>query len=616
MRKSESLQLFMNVLAHNKWSYLFSSFMFVLVIFFRTLEPKIFQLLTDVTISISNQGLEASQDVFSFQFIRFFTPFFSHEIYASLFFFALLYILVTCARSTLVFLAHILNSKSTEKMLSNLRDKLFSHLQQIPIHYFVDHSKGSIIQRSSNDLEVIKIFFQNNFVESVRIVFLVLFSLGIMMQISVMATFVSICLMPLVVYLSIRFSQEEKKIWEEHEKESDRLNTLIQENIQGIRTTKAYAAEKPAIRQFEEQNQRKLQAGLKHNHIHSSYWPVMNLVVFTQIVLSNIFTIYLTSKGLLSVGELLGIGIYVNMMLWPLRRVSSIISNYTMSMVALRRINELMQIPKEENKQLPFIHSKQRLIGDIQLENVSFRYPNQQEYALKNINLSIPGGKTVALIGPTGAGKSTLYKLLLRLYEPETGSIWLDGQPLAHYPRNFLRTRCGFTLQNSILFSDTIKENMRTFSPEASQLKIQEAFRLASISELSDTNNNWMEKMIGEKGVNLSGGQKQRMALARVFLNDKDMYLFDDVTSYIDEINERTIWQSVREKVKGKTCLIVSHKVSAISFADHIIVLDKGHILAQGSPDELARKEGYYKTIIELQSSSKQAHYEFIPDNS
>lgn len=596
--KSSSLTILLKILGRNKWFYLFSSVLFISVIFFRTLEPKIFQLLLDELLIQSNSPNAVTVHTIDIPFLVSITRGFSPQI-SILLYFSLLYILVTFSRSIVVFGANTINAASTENALSRLRNKLFSHLQGISIHHYIHHSKGEIIQRSTNDLEVVKNFIQNNIVEVIRISFLVIFSTIIMCQINFMITIISLCLMPFVVFLSLRFYNREKIIWEKHEAESDLLNTIIQENIQGIRTIKAYANEPQAIDAFEKQNQRRLDAGIKHIELHSFYWPAMNFIVFLQIVVSNLFAVYMASQGILTIGELLGVGLYVNMMLWPLRQVSSILSNFSMAMVALQRIDELLSIPSEEDISYS---SETPLQGKIEFRNVSFQYPGQKNFALKNVNFHIEAGEKVAIIGPTGSGKSTIGKLLLRLHEPIEGHIFIDNRDIRTYSKAYLRQHLGIALQNSILFSASIKENLCSVNPLATDRTIRETMETACIDSLLNLYDEGFGKMIGERGINLSGGQKQRLALARLLLKNPDVFILDDVTSYIDEINEQSILKSLKHIITCRTCIIISHKLSTIVFADKLIALEHGSINQIGRQSSLVGTEGYFNIIYNLQT--------------
>jgi len=279
-----------------------------------------------------------------------------------------------------------------------------------------------------------------------------------------------------------------------------------------------------------------------------------------------------------------------------------------MAMVASKRIKELLDIPLEEEHKTDF--RIQELKGEIEFKNVSFNYPGEPVYALKNVSFQIHAGERVAIIGPTGSGKSTIIKLLLRLYEPTSGIITLDGLLLTCYPKQFLRNRLGVALQNSVLFSATIEENLKMVQSSATESMMLDAMKKASIENILHKMKPGLKNRIGEKGVNLSGGQKQRMAIARLILKNPDVYMLDDVTSSIDELNEQAIYKEMRGMLGKKTCITISHKLLSIVFAEKVIVLNRGRIDQIGNQHTLATVEGYFNFICNLQAGG-----ELIIDN-
>jgi len=598
-RKSSTIKNLSSLLGKNKWIYLISSILFIGVIFFRVLEPKVFEwTINSLVLHASNKNLGINEILrFPISSIELFTW---DSFFLILIYYSILYLIVTLLRSFMVFTANVLNARSTEDSLAKLRDRIFNHLQKISVYHYIHHSKGEMIQRSTNDIEVVKSFVQGNIVEVIRIGFMVFFSLIMIFQISPILTIISVCLMPIVVIMSLRFYTIEKRTWEFHEIESDKLNTLIQENIQGIRTIKAYALEDESLQSFHKQNEARLSTGLKHNKLHATYWPLMNLIVFVQIVITNLSCIWLASKSHINIGEVFSIGLYANMMLWPIRQVSHIISNFSMASVALSRIEELLSIPIESSFEEGL--KPEKIEGKIEFRNVSFQYPGQQKNALTNVSFIIHAGEKSAIIGPTGSGKSTILKLIIRLYDVSEGEIYLDNRNIKEYSKKYLREKIGVALQNSILFSASIKENLKAFKNNANTENMKDVMELACIDKILGTDEKGFEHIIGEKGINLSGGQKQRMAIARLLIKPSDIYILDDVTSYIDELNEQKILQSFQKMMEDKTCLIISHKLSTIIFADKIIVLQQGRVIQQGDQKWLAKEKGYFNIIYTLQT--------------
>jgi ATP-binding cassette, subfamily B, bacterial len=591
-RKLSSLQVLMQVLGRNKWAYLASSVLFIGVMFMRSLEPKVFQWLTDSLLENSlYQGrgggfLESLVNKIG-------------SIEGTLVFFGLMYVAIALVRGTGAFLAHYINALSTENAMERLRNRLFAHLQSIPMYQYVIHSKGEIVQRSTNDLEVAKGFIQNNFVEVVRIFSMLFFSTAMVASISLWATFISLVLMPIVVVMSLAFYKRQRLVWERHERQSDALNNLIQENIQGIRTTKAFGMGHAAIESFEKRNRMKLETGISHFRLHSYYWPAMNLVVFLQIVVSNLACIYMASIGMLSIGEMLAVGLFVNMMLWPFRKLSEILSNFTMAMVALERIGELLALEPEDTGGGI---QPESISGSIVFDKVGFKYPGQHSWAIYDISFSLAPGERLALVGPSGSGKTTVLLLLMGMYKPTEGNIYIDSKPVSSYSTHTLRTKIGMALQSSIMFSDSVLGNMLSVSPEASEQAVYSCMKAAQIDSIAGGSHAGLAKMIGEKGVNLSGGQKQRMAIARLLLKNPDVIVLDDSTSYIDEGNEAALLKELDKFASGKTCIFVSHKLSALRFCGKVAALDSGRLLQYGLHDMLLQQPGYCRTMYQLQT--------------
>lgn len=596
------MKFLLKMLGKNKWMYLFSSFLFILAIFFRTLEPRVFQWLTDDVIHFKRFNDTILAPTIN---IPLFSKIITKHITLStlLLYYAFIYFAITVVRAILVFIANIINSSSTENSLYNLRNRIFDHVQNLSYQNTAGYSRGEIIQRSTNDLEVIKDFIQNNITELVRTIFLFVFSFIMIYRIYPLFAFICICLSPVSVFVSILYYKKESQVWNEREGESDKLNSVIQENIHGIRTIKAFGKERKAINDFEIQNQIKLNVDIRHIKLHSFFWPVLYFINFAQIVISIIAGVYLASNGHMTLGGLMGGYIYINLMSQPLKNVSELLSKFSMAMVASLRIKEIINIPREEETESEI--KSFELKGDIVFKDVSFCYPGETKYALKNVSFHIQQGEKVAVIGPTGSGKSTIVKLILRLYEPATGKIYLDGKDITTYPKKHLRSRLGVALQNSVLFSATIEENLKTVKPGAEEGMLIDAMKKASIESLLHKTKYGLKNMIGEKGVNLSGGQKQRMALARLILKDPDIFILDDITSSIDELNEQAIYKELKDVLGKKTCITISHKLLSIVFAHKVIVLNNGSVVQIGNQHTLATTEGYFNFICNLQAGGE-----------
>lgn len=585
----------------------------ILSIMFRTFEPRILQLTVDYVIAPIAEGLTAPENPDAI--IRFFLWILPENtgenitwILASL---AILYVVLSFLRGGVLFASDSIKAYCSEKVSKQLRDRAFAHIQQLPLNYFTNITRGELIQRCTGDIDTIRRLFHHQVIAILRIVSLFTFAFVMMAVVNLPYALISICTGPFLGIAAFVFFRRERKVWEEHEAASDKLNSVVQENLNGIRVVAAYDNQDFEIERFKKRNQEKLDMGIKHNALHSLFWPITDFLSLAQITISIIAGGYFAMAGQITVGELLVFYTYINMVTWPMRDLGRVLSEIGMGTVAMSRISEILEYRQEDysGKSLP------KLKGEIEFRNVSFRYKANEKYALKEVSFKIKPGEKVAIIGPTGSGKSTLIRLLLRLYEPETGLILLDGVPLSQYSKAELRKRIGIALQKAFLFSTTLKENIAYARPEAELPEVEKAADMAQIKEIEQIFPDGYQTMVGEKGVTLSGGQKQRVSLARTLLSDPDVLILDDITSAVDTETEQAIFEALAEPLADKTALIISHRITSIQEAERVLVLDQGALIQVGTPNSLAKEKGYYQDILAIQSGV-EAEIAAIKSNS
>ncbi|MCB0271100.1 MAG: ABC transporter ATP-binding protein, partial [Calditrichaeota bacterium] len=306
-------------------------------------------------------------------------------------------------------------------------------------------------------------------------------------------------------------------------------------------------------------------------------------------------------NGQITVGEMLSFYAYATMLSFPMRQFGKILSKIGVATVAIGRIHEVLDSPLE--RQDGFARNE-KLRGAIEFRDVSFRFDkNARENILKRISFSIQPGEKVALVGATGSGKSTIIKLLVGLYDPDSGQVCIDGHPVEYYSPRYLRQRIGSVLQSPFLFSTTVKHNIAYADPLAPKAKIWASAQLAKADQLESVLPDGYETMVGEKGVTLSGGQKQRVALARTLLTEPDILVLDDVTSAVDTETEQAIFEALQKEQMRKTTIIISHRVTTIQQADRVLVIHQGRIVQEGKPDELANIPGYFRDIHLIQNA-------------
>ena len=599
------------VLDKYKWQYLLSGLLLILSIFFRSFEPKILQITIDGVLKwrLTNQVTsEIKTDEITRILYNMLPDLNVESVGWALILLALMYVGISLLRGGFLFAADVIKAWASENIAKNQRDKVFAHIQRLPLSFFSKITRGELIQRSTGDIDTIKEFIKYQILSVVRILAIFFISFGMMAIVDLQYALISIIISPLIGITSYLFFKREKKVWREHEEASDLLNNMVQENLNGIRLVSAYANEEFEIQKFKEQNKHKRTMGIKHNRLHAFFWPMSDFLGLLQIAISIIAGGYFALQGRITLGELLSFYTYINMIAWPMRELGKLLSKMGMALVAMDRISEIMNA-EPESKAGEEVES---LNGGIIFKDVNFAYPGSDELALKNINFSIKAGEKIAIIGPTGSGKSSLIRLLLRLYKVNEGEIFLDKKPLVDYSRKSLRKKIGLALQKPFLFSTTISENIAYTRPGSDHGRIKQVASMAQIAEINEIFPKGYDTLVGEKGVTLSGGQKQRVALARTLLPKPEILVLDDITSAVDTETEQAIFEALETTLATQTTLIISHRITSIQQADRILVLRDGELIQEGTPESLANEPGYYQQILSIQANVEEEINEFM----
>lgn len=597
----KNLKHIYKIIAPWKGGFFISSLLLIIGIFFRMLEPKIFQVAIDYIAPFhigEKVDLKEMDAVVSF-LVSILENQLNQGFVHLLFLLALLYMATTLIRASFIFVAKAINASITEKAIKQVRDGLFKHIQGLPMSYFSSISTGELIQRSTGDIETIRKFIGNQLVEVLRLIAIFAFSSYWLFKGNVIFGWIAISATPLIAISAVIFFRKEQKVWQEHEDEADKLNAITQENIAGIRVVKAFAQEEQEKVQFEKQNKTKLGVALKHAKLHTFFWPLSDFLVHLQIVISILVGGYMVLMQTISLGELVSFFTYIAMVAWPLRQVGRILSEMGMALVAIDRIQHILDVKLEENK-----HEKLPLkrLETIEFKNVWYKYPKESDYAIKDLSLKISKGETTVILGATGSGKSTLVKLLLRFYDIEKGEIFINNIPIEKYDKEFLRRKIGLVLQDAFLFTESLAGNIAYAEKEAEKESVLDVANWSSLREVDKIFTQGYDTMVGEKGVTLSGGQKQRVSLARTLLQNPDILILDDVTSAVDTGTESEILQNIASHWKGKTTLIISHRLTVVPFADRIIVMEEGGVHAEGSHEDVLLNNEFYKKIHSIQN--------------
>ncbi|SUY46568.1 ABC transporter ATP-binding protein [Clostridium putrefaciens] len=512
---------------------------------------------------------------------------------------SLFLITLTVIRGIFLFLRGKLAAKAAENIAKNIRVKLYDHIQNLPYGYHVNSKSGDLIQRCTSDVDTIRRFFAVQLVDIGRAVFIVTFALIMMLSLNKKMTVIAMVIVPFIFIFSYVFFKKIKHNFEKADTQEGVLTSVLQENLSGVRVVKAFGRQNFEIEKYEKQNKRYRDLNFNLIKLLSNYWSISDLLCMTQIGLVLIAGIYYANKGEISLGTLVVFNTYEGMLLWPVRQLGRILSDMGKMTVSLKRITNILETPVEQEYGKAL---KPDIKGEVTFENVSFKYDKDTKI-LRNLSFSVKKGETIAIVGPTGSGKSSLVHLLLRLYDYDSGSIKIDGIELKDIERKWVRNNIGIVLQEPFLYARTIKENIMISKLDSSDREIESAATSAAVHEVISSFEKGYDTVVGEKGVTLSGGQRQRVAIARTLIKDMPILIFDDSLSAVDAETDRVIREELKKKSKDNTTFIISHRISTVMDADKIIVLNQGKIEGMGTHKDLISKDGIYKRIWDIQNS-------------
>jgi ATP-binding cassette subfamily B protein len=495
-------------------------------------------------------------------------------------------------------------SKASEGFARRLRNRLFDHLNHQPFAAMSGVNTGDLVQRCTSDIETVRQFLETQLVEVTRILMMVLLAVPVMLLLNPTMTLTATILLPAVILGSVYYFGQVRRVYGTVTRSEARMSTVMQENLTGMRLVKSFAREPFEQDRFEEANSR-YRDDMKHlMRTVSFYWGLSAFLCMGQICLVLAVGAWRASNGLLTVGTFAVFFTYVVMLVWPIRMLGHVLSDAGRAHVSLSRIASILSRPREEPEPGAL---RPPIRGAVEFRNVSFAY-SKGHPALKDITFSVRPGTTVAILGRTGSGKSTLVHLIPRLLEYTAGSIRLDGCELRQIDREWVRGNVGIVLQEPFLFSRSIRENIllgetREADSEKAEHRMLEVARVADIHRtVRDKFRQGYETVIGERGVTLSGGQRQRLAIARALMGSPPILILDDSLSAVDAETDRKIQVALRERHGTATTFIISHRISTLSQADVVLVLEDGRLSQVDTPRNLARGEGLYRRIHDIQN--------------
>ena len=493
------------------------------------------------------------------------------------------------------------SAKASDGICKRLKDQLYNHIQRLDSRYIDQSQTGDLVQRCTSDIETMRIFLAAHVVEIGRAVILIVAVLPIMLSMHVGLTIVSMALIPFIVAYSYIYIKRVKDVFGEVEKAEGKLTAVVQENITGIRVVRAFGRHDFEIEKFSKPNADYRDTGLKLIHIMSWFWTISDIACLTQVGAALVASAYLALQGHVTVGTVFAFLALLNMVLWPVRMIGRILTDFGKTIIALGRVNEILIQPFETDSDSVSLHPDGPTRGAISIKDVTFAHADSTP-TLDKISIEVEAGETLAILGPSGSGKTTLMHLLLRFYDCDSGRIEIDGNDITQLDRGYLRSQFGVVLQEPFLYSRSIKKNIRLGAGDSTDKEVEQVARMACIHETIERFNEGYETEIGERGITLSGGQRQRVAISRALLGNPSILLLDDALSAVDNDTEHSIIQALQNRRGKQTTIVIAHRLSTLAHADKIVVLEDGRITQMGTHKSLTAEDGLYKRLWDIQT--------------
>ncbi len=514
--------------------------------------------------------------------------------------YVLLALLCSALSGVFMFLVRQFIIVASRKIEYDLKNDFYAHLQRLSPQFFRQSNTGDLMSRATNDLNAVRNYLGPGIMYSLNTLFRLIFALSAMLTVSPMLTLFALLPAPVLSYLVYRMGKAIHEQSQTLQAKYGELSTKVQENLAGIRVVKAYAREESDTAAFAALNREYYDQNLKLARLQALFYPSMSALLGLSVMLILWIGGQYVIHGQMTLGDIAQFLVYMTSLAWPLISIGWVTNILQRAAAAQLRLDEVMLAQPDITDQAS--DEQVSIEGEIEFRQVSFAYPTQPErLVLKNLSFKIPKGCRFAIVGATGSGKSTLVNLLPRLIEPIRGEILIDGRPIQTLPLRLLRRAIGFVPQDHFLFSDTIRHNIAFGVPHASLDEIRKAAWVAAIDEEIERFPAGYDTLIGERGITLSGGQKQRLSIARALLSQPKILILDDSLCAVDTHTEDTILNRLQAATAAMTVILISHRISTVQHADHIIVLDNGELVESGTHDELLAKDGLYASLYRKQ---------------
>lgn len=540
---------------------------------------------------------------------------------------ALSFLALAAVQGVFTYLSGRWAAYTAEGIALRVRNYLYDHIQRLTLTYHDQTQTGELIQRATSDVDAFRLFFAEQAIGTGRIVMLFLINWVGILILNTYLGLMSVIIIPVVILLSVYFFKKVGIAFERFQEQEAVVSNRFQENMTGVRVVKAFARQVYEIERFDKENKEKFRRGIIFGYLHGSFWPLTDIMCAFQMLFGFYLGAMMAIEGTISIGTYLAYVGMVIQIIWPIRNLGRLMTQMSTAAVAFGRVSDIVMQDREPLDQGTYV-PKQAIKGHVRFDNVTFAYEavehgqsmaaantvgemvlaQQQGYklgekVLHNITFEAKAGQTVALLGATGSGKSSLVNLLPRYYDYNEGSITIDGVELRQYPRAYLRQQIGTVQQEPFLFSRTIRENIAYgLNRQVTDEEVHAAAKAAAVHDVIMSFPEQYNTLVGERGVTLSGGQKQRVTLARTLLKNPRILILDDATSSVDTETESQIRDALQNLMTDRTTFIIAHRIQSVMTADLILVLHDGRIVQRGHHAQLMAEEGIYRRTYEMQA--------------